>query len=65
MVQLLSRKNKKGAAFFVRQRLPVLYLVVWLTAICCNKKSALQLHKKPKSAVCPFTYFLSGGVILA
>jgi len=33
MVQLLSRKNKKGAAFFVRQRLPVLYLVVYFTAI--------------------------------
>ena len=28
MIQLLSRKNKKGAAFLKRQRLMLVYLVV-------------------------------------
>ena len=56
MVQLLSRKNKKGAAFFVRQRLFIHLFSCITHNILLQQKSAFQLHKKPKSAICPFTF---------
>jgi len=45
MFQLLSRKNKKGAAFFVRQRLLVLLFS------CMAHSNLLQQKKRPSASL--------------
>jgi len=45
MLQLLSRKNKKGAAFFVRQRLLVLLFS------CMAHSNLLQQKKRPSASL--------------